>query len=129
MRRIGDRGFTPTPAMKLYAAAKATGGDGLSQTELASRCGVHYVTVSKWNALAGFDEWLTSAVARHRAPILELLRQIAIDNIDDFRFWEALSYKYGFLNRDDKPASVQQIMKPVDKETLLAVVRTIREGK
>lgn len=129
MRRLNEQGFRATPAQKLYAAVRAVAGDDETQRALAARAGVSEETVSRWKQERGFAEWLMSSVARHRAPILELLRQVAIDNVDDYRFWEALAYKYGFLNRDDKPAAVQQFVKPMDTAALLEVVRTIRGGK
>lgn len=89
--------FKPTPAMQLFAFQIARLGKDASITEAAERVGVSRQVTYRWREREGFFEWLEEQVEVYRSPILEMIEQVAIKNLDDFRYWEAMALKYGFI--------------------------------
>lgn len=90
--------FRPTPGMRLYAFQRARLGDKAKNTEISKLIGIQAQTISTWLPIKGYPEWLEEQVAVYRAPILEILEQIAINKLEhDYRYWEAMAKKYGFI--------------------------------
>lgn len=91
-----DQDFKPTSAMKLYAFQKAKNGNLSKDSAISKTIGIRAETISRWKQINGFSEWLEDAVAKYQAPLAAILEQVALDNINDFRFWEALATKIGY---------------------------------
>lgn len=89
--------FRPTPAMELYAYKRAKVGEDASNKSVAESIGITRETASRWKAISGFLEWLDERVACYRTPILEMLEQVALNNLDDYRYWEAMAKKFGYV--------------------------------
>jgi len=113
--------------MRLYAFERAKSGDD-SEKSIAERININPSTISVWKTEQGFLEWLESEVAVYRAPILHILEQVAVTNLEDFRFWEAMAKKYGFISKDQESpgTGARSPGAPVDRETLLELVKAAR---
>lgn len=90
--------FKPTPAMKLFAYYRAKDGESLKIKDICKATGVRPETYSRWRKVKGFDEWLSMEVLTLRRPIHSRLEQVALEKIHDFKFWQSLALKSGFLN-------------------------------
>lgn len=120
--------FKPKPAHQLYAYHRAKLGDSATEIEISKIIGVANETISRWKNIKGFNEWLEENVSSYRAPIKEMLEIVAIKNIDDYRFWEALAKKYGYLNdkgeedknnnASQKDVSAQERVKQIAEQVL-----------
>lgn len=91
------QGFRPTPAMHYFAFCRAKLGDSASDRVVCDKAGIRPETSSVWKRDPKYSEWLSDQVAIYRASVLDLLEQVALKNIDDFRYWEAMAQKYGYL--------------------------------
>lgn len=90
--------------MEFFAYTRAKLGDDAFDAEICRQCGIRPETSSRWKSVDGFEEWLEARIAFYRADIHKVLEQVAIKNLDDFRFWEALAKKYGFIDaKGDEP--------------------------
>lgn len=98
--------FRPTPAMELYAYKRAKVGEDASIKSVAESIGITRETASRWQALPGFLEWLDERVAYYRSPVLDLIEQVGISKLMEFKFWEALAIKFGYVTgkSDDEEA-------------------------
>lgn len=103
--------FSPTPAMEFYAYQRAKLGDDAFQNEIAQQALINQFTVSHWKQKEGFNEWLEERTKYYRAPIRDLLEQVAIANLKDFRFWEAIAIKFGYLSPEEQ--AQQRDAKPI----------------
>ena len=108
---IKHQEFRPTPAMFLYAFQRAKAGKKAKDSMISKAIGVRAETISRWKHINGFEEWLEEQVASYRAPILALLEQVALDKIraGDFRFWQSIGKKYGFINDSPVVADTREI--------------------
>jgi uncharacterized protein YjcR len=94
--------------MRLYAYQRAKLGDSATEVSIAEKINIRPPTISNWKTQPGFLEWLETQVSRYRAPILDLLEQVAIDRLDDYRYWEAMAKKYGLITKDGSAAQGEQ---------------------
>ncbi|MGE0761870.1 MAG: hypothetical protein AB7N80_01200 [Bdellovibrionales bacterium] len=94
---ILDQVFEPTPAMKLYAYKLAKSENSKKQRVLAAEVGIATETISRWKQINGFAEWLNHQVAEINQPIIDQLEKTALENISNFRFWQALAAKHNYL--------------------------------
>ena len=85
--------------MRLYAFQRAKLGDSAPESAVAQSVGIARETVSRWKNVTGFSEWLDDALLSYRAPIHDLLEQVARDNLHDFRYWEAIADRFSFGSR------------------------------
>jgi hypothetical protein len=92
-----DQEFSPTSAMKLYAFQRSKAGEDATDKEISQKIGVRAETVSRWKSINGFSEWLEEQMSVYRAPVLELLERVALERLGEFRYWEAVANKFGFL--------------------------------
>jgi hypothetical protein len=114
--------------MHLYAYQRARCGDDETKTALAEKIGVTRETVSRWGLVPGFNEWLEGAVSVYRTPIHERLEQVALENLTDFRFWETMATKYGFIEKKESQVPMGALpMQAPTKEAILEVVRAIKD--
>lgn len=111
--------------MQLYAHKRAEMGINAYQKDVADKINISPETISRWNAIDGFDEWLNATVIRYSAPISELLEQVAKEQINDFRFWEAISKKHGFIGADGiiPPASPPILSPALTREQAKALLK------
>lgn len=122
--------FKPTAAMRLYAYQRAKLGEDVTNRSIAKNIGVNAETISRWNQHEGFEQWLESQTFVFRAPILELLEQVAVSNLDDYRYWEAMAKKYGFITGDAAPlAQPNEPKTQPTQDQVLAVVEKMKERK
>lgn len=97
--------FEPTPAMKLYAFHRSKMGQKARDSTLSKRIGIRRETASRWKKVNGFISWLEEQIASYRAPIHDLLESTALDKIvaGDFKYWEAMGKKHGFIAEQYNP--------------------------
>lgn len=94
--------FKPTRLMRLYAFKRAKLGDTISELEISKLLDIRNETISRWKNNPEFITWLEEVITTYRMPILELLEQVAIDNLHDFRFWKEIAEKYGYFEKVNK---------------------------
>lgn len=96
--------FKPTRSMRAYAYQRAKVGDAATDVSIAEKIGMKSPSISNWKSIPGFLEWLDAQVTHYRRPIADMLEQVALDRLDDFRYWEAMAKKYGVITKDgEKP--------------------------
>jgi hypothetical protein len=118
--------FKPTPAMQLFARQRAKEGDDLSIAKIARKIGVTRETASRWQKLPKFAEWLDEQVWVYRSPILELIEAVAINRLDDFRYWEAVAKKYGYIQAEQvhaEPSKTEPQYPAMTKEQAEALLK------
>lgn len=122
--------FQPTPAMELYAYQRAKLGDDATNTSIAEKVGITRETGSRWKAMPGFKDWLLERVKYYRTPILDLLEQVAIARLGEFKYWEAMAKKFGYIEPEQKDA--KQPGQPgvaLTPDQMLEMVKAIRGEK
>lgn len=97
--------------MKLYAYQKSKMSDDATNVAICKEIGINSNHVSTWKQKEGFEDWLETEIAKYRTPIHERLRQVALDKIEDYRFWEAMGKKHAFIT--DKNEPVEQNFEPL----------------
>ena len=114
--------FKPTPGMRLYALKRAKLGDDETNTEIAKQINMSRCVISQWKAIEGFNEWLEEEVEYLRQDIHEILESTAKQQIHDFRFWEAMGRKHGFIKDDSTTVTLESDKKLIidfgDKDDL-----------
>ena len=101
---IKDQEFKPTSAMKLYAFQRAKTGDETSDKDIAKELNIWPETISRWRQDEHFLTWLADQISVYRAPIHNLLEQVAIERLTDFRYWEAIALKFGYIKEEEQDA-------------------------
>lgn len=116
------KGFRPSAAQEYFAYCRAKLGDDAFDRDIANKAGIRPETSSMWKRIEGYEEWLESRVAYYRQDVNFLLEAVALKNLDDFRFWEAMAKKYGFVNEEGKTDSPTKLT----KEDLVELVKAAR---
>ncbi len=88
--------FVPTPAMQIYAVHRARIGANATNREISKIISISESYISQWQNIPGFNEWLDQEVAYFSMPIKKLLEGVAMRNLQDYKFWEAMSKKHKF---------------------------------
>lgn len=101
LKKTNDQVFKASGAQHRYAFVRARKGDKASELSISKEIGVAAETISRWKNINGYNEWLEETIAKFRTPIHELLEQVALERLDDFKYWEAIAKRYGYLT--DKP--------------------------
>ena len=96
--------FRPTEAMKIYAFQRAE-YPHLTQKDIAKKTGLNESTISRWKNQPGWDEWFDQTLATYATPIMDRLKEVAMDNIKNYQFWQALAEK---MQADPTAEMVQQ---------------------
>ncbi len=97
--------------MQIYAYKRAKLGPDVTDAEISRQIGMTQTAISKWKHVEGFAEWLEHQVTVYQTPIRERLEQVALDQVKDFRFWEAMGRKHGYIT--DKNEPVEQNLEPL----------------
>lgn len=116
------KGFKPSAAQEYYAYCRAKLGDDAFDKAVAAKAGIRPETSSIWKQQEGYLEWLEMRVAYYRQDVNFLLEAVALKNLDDFRFWDAMAKKFGFVNDDGKPGAPSSLT----KDDLIELVKAAR---
>lgn len=122
-------GFKATHGMYRYAFYRAKLGEKASDTEVARHVGISREQVSRWRSRPEFEEWLALAVGQYRAPIHDLLECVAKERlIEDFRYWEAMAKKFGYISEqvvDNEDAKRKVVVPAITIEQAEQVLKDI----
>jgi len=88
--------------MRLYAFLFSKYGGTKTQQELAKMTGIAPETVSRWKQNEHFCSWFDQVVAEYRRPIHDRLEFIALEKLEDPRFWKFMAEKHGYLKPKKK---------------------------
>lgn len=114
--------------MKLYAYQRAKQGEDATEKSIAAKIGICAETVSRWKQIKGYSTWLEDQLALYRAGIHDLLEQVALDQIGsgDFRYWEAMALKFGFIREeggDPKSGEKPKVYSLDEIKTLISIAK------
>jgi hypothetical protein len=132
MSKKKDHFFKPTPAMELYAFQRAKLGKDVTIVEAAAATGVSRETAQRWKNQEGFLEWLDERVTYYKQPILDLLEQVARIKLSEFKYWEAIALKYGYITKEQANNQTDpnsQMAKVYAIEELRELIKVAREAK
>lgn len=113
--------------MKLFAFQKSKMPDDVTNVAVCKEIGINSDYVSNWNHKEGFKHWLETEIAKYRTPIHERLQQVALDKIEDYRFWEAMGKKHAFISdkNDPQEQSLEPLVSALTKEQAKALLLKI----
>lgn len=98
----GDPDFRPSPSMMVYCIARKELGMNVTDAEICRQTGITHPCVSAWKRNPKFQAWMDENLAFIFKPVREQLEVVALLHIENFRFWEALAKRYGYIT--DQPA-------------------------
>ena len=101
--------FRPTAAMQLYAMKLIEMGFDSTQEEVAKAIGISSHQVSNWRRFKEFEPWLEEQKCMRLKPILTQLEIVALLNIDNFKYWEALAKRYGYIRDENAPPPLKEV--------------------
>jgi hypothetical protein len=111
--------------MEFFAYVRAKTGDDASDAEVCRQSGIRPETASRWKQNDGYEEWHEHRVAYYRTDIKRVLEQVALKNLDDFRYWETMAKKYGYIEpENEKP--VMTAATPIPLEVYQAMIDAAR---
>jgi AcrR family transcriptional regulator len=106
------------PSQEWLAYVMSKEPEDASIQDVCKKAGVARSTYYSWTDKdPKFKEWLDERVAYYRQPIHTKLEQIALANLQDYKFWEAMAKRSAFITdkpQGDKP--VEDLFPPMTKD-------------
>ena len=95
--------------MQLYVMKCIELGFDKTQTEIAEAIGIHPSQISIWKQSPEFEPWCEEQKCIRLKPIMTQLEIVALLHIENFKYWEALAKRYGYIVDDQKSLPLRDV--------------------